>query len=61
MELLLCLPRVQDVLGAAREAEYFAAVDEMAENAFDDQVGSCFRTLLILRSESSGRVGRAGW
>ncbi|PRW60149.1 bifunctional acetaldehyde- alcohol dehydrogenase isoform A [Chlorella sorokiniana] len=30
-------PTIKDVLGAAREAEYFAAVDEMAENAFDDQ------------------------
>lgn len=38
--MIRCRPYLmQDVLGADKEAEYFAAVDEMAENAFDDQVG----------------------
>ena len=31
-------PTLKDIIGAHREAEYFAALDELAENAFDDQV-----------------------
>lgn len=31
-------PTLREIIGAEREAEYMAALDEMAENAFDDQV-----------------------
>ncbi|EFN58161.1 hypothetical protein CHLNCDRAFT_141971 [Chlorella variabilis] len=30
-------PTLREIIGAEREAEYMAALDEMAENAFDDQ------------------------
>ncbi|EFN53515.1 hypothetical protein CHLNCDRAFT_58567 [Chlorella variabilis] len=30
-------PTIRDILGADKEGEYMAALDEMAENAFDDQ------------------------
>lgn len=33
-------PTLKEIIGAEKEAEYFAALDEMAENAFDDQVGA---------------------
>lgn len=32
-------PTLKEIIGADKEGEYFAALDDMAENAFDDQVG----------------------
>lgn len=45
-------PTIKEIVGAEREAEYFAALDEMAENAFDDQVCSCCRSWVVV---SGGR------
>lgn len=35
--LLLLQPTIREIVGADKEAEYMAALDDMAENAFDDQ------------------------
>jgi len=61
-------PTIREIVGAAKEGEYLASLDQLAENAFDDQCTvRCCAPAALHRSHSPGllraptRATRSSW
>ncbi len=47
-------PTLKEIIGADKEAEYMAALDQLAEDAFDDQcTGTCVSVSVCVRALGS--------